>query len=172
MSRLGIAAGVGLLLLTGCSSTDEADIRYASAYGYHPPLAVVGYPSTGTLGIAQELVWGIAEADPERLASLAGDKADTPAAKATAGNWVDAFGDGARGQVTADFYDEGSKRQLVVLYFHKTQQVKAVMVAIWGNAEVGGWCVIMDEPDPREASAQPLPWIPAQPGGAGSKTPL
>ncbi|MFF4317939.1 hypothetical protein [Streptomyces sp. NPDC001568] len=169
---MGIAVGVGLLLLTGCSSTDEADVRYASAYGYHPPLAVVGYPSTGTLGVTQELVWGLAEGDPDGAASLAGDKADTPAAKATAENWVEAFGDGARGQVTADFYDEGSKRQLVVLYFHKTQQVKAVMVGIWGNARKGGWCVIMDEPDPGEAAATPLPWIPAKPGGVGSKTPL
>ncbi|SMQ13812.1 hypothetical protein SAMN06272771_0085 [Streptomyces sp. Ag82_O1-12] len=41
-------------------------------------------------------------------------------------NWVKAFGTAAKRDVTADFYDEGSVRQVVVLYFAKSGQVKEI----------------------------------------------
>ncbi|MET9604253.1 hypothetical protein ABZZ17_04200 [Streptomyces sp. NPDC006512] len=167
-----LGAVVSLALLTGCSPVDETPIGRTSGHGTYRPLAVVGYPSPQTLDIVQEVVGRIADEDPGELTFLAGDRAGTAQARATAENWVEAFGDGARGRVTADFYDEGSKRQLVVLYFHNTRQIKAITVSSYGNAERGGWRAEMDEPGPEEAAAPPAPWIPAEPGGAGSKTPV
>ncbi|WP_374778566.1 hypothetical protein OG756_07005 [Streptomyces sp. NBC_01310] len=87
--------------------------------------------------------------------------------RATAQNWIQAFGKGAGGKVTAEFYDEGSVRQLVVVYFHDTAQTKAFLVHITGHTGEDGWRVSMREPDPAEATAV-APWVPKKPGELGS----
>ncbi|MGW3668835.1 hypothetical protein [Streptomyces sp. NPDC005141] len=80
---------------------------------------------------------------------------------------MSAFGKGAGGKVIADFYDEGSERQTVVLYFQDTGQKKEISVRLDGNAGADGWHVLMDEPSMREATAEPT-WAPQTPGGSGS----
>ncbi|MEU9088488.1 hypothetical protein [Streptomyces sp. NPDC048357] len=69
----------------------------------------------------------------------------------TAANWITAFGKGARGKVTAEFYDEGSIRQTVVLYFHGTEQIKHINVRTVGGGNKDEWRVVMTEPDPAES---------------------
>ncbi|MFE1285756.1 hypothetical protein [Streptomyces sp. NPDC058751] len=163
-----LAAGVLLATLTGCSSADDtAGTRYAEDYAGHEPLHVLGYPSTGSLGVTQQLVWRIADDSPDRLAELATDDGDEDAARSTAENWIKAFGKGAGGKVTADFYDEGSERQTVVLYFRNTGQTKEISVRLDGDAGDSGWHVLMDEPSMKEATAKPT-WAPRTPGGSGS----
>ncbi|KOU70879.1 MULTISPECIES: hypothetical protein [Streptomyces] len=155
-------------VLTGCSSEyDAADLEYAGDYSSHPPLAVVGYPTTGTLRITQQVVWRIADGKVDALASLAADEEDRTAAKKTAENWIAAFRKGAGGKVTAEFYDEGSYRQTVVLYLHATGQIKQIYV-LPGPAEGRDVRrVNMREPDPAEATAV-APWVPKKPGELGS----
>ncbi|MFJ8014978.1 hypothetical protein [Streptomyces sp. NPDC096339] len=158
--------------LSACSSGSgmSADSRYATDYGNHHPLAVVGYPSTGSLGIAQQVVWRIADGEADALAALAYGKQDVDGESVkTADNWIKAFGKGAAGKVTAEFYDEGSVRQEVVLYFHDTGQIKQVQVVGKGSDGRDDWKVIMAEPDPVGAAAAPG-WAPKTPGGLGSKT--
>ncbi|MFF3420007.1 hypothetical protein ACFYW9_35860 [Streptomyces sp. NPDC002698] len=160
-----LAAGVLFAALTGCSSTD--DVRYAEDYAGHEPLHVLGYPSTGSLGVTQQLVWRLADDSPDRLAALATGDGGEDAARSTADNWIKAFGKGAGGKVTADFHDEGSERQTVVLYFQDTGQRKEINVRLDGNAGDDGWHVLMDEPSMKEATAEPT-WAPRTPGGSGS----
>ncbi|MER5400784.1 hypothetical protein [Streptomyces sp. NPDC002599] len=160
-----LAAGVLFAALTGCSSTD--DVRYAEDYAGHEPLHVLGYPSTGSLGVTQQLVWRLADDSPDRLAALATGDGGEHAARSTADNWIKAFGKGAGGKVTADFHDEGSERQTVVLYFQDTGQRKEINVRLDGNAGDDGWHVLMDEPSMKEATAEPT-WAPRTPGGSGS----
>ncbi|MFD5879441.1 hypothetical protein NRK68_26120 [Streptomyces yangpuensis] len=168
--RAVLAAALALTVLTGCSSEYDADdARYATGYGSHEPLAVVGYPTTGSLGITQEVVWQIADGNAGELARLADDH-DRSSPEKTAANWIAAFGKGARGKVTAEFYDEGSVRQTVVLYFHGTEQVKHINVRVVGGGNKDEWRVVMTEPDPAEARTV-LPWVPRKPGELGSKTP-
>ncbi|WP_162793283.1 hypothetical protein [Streptomyces globosus] len=156
-------------MLTACSSAyDAEDVAYAGDYGSHPPLGVVGYPSTGSLGITQQVVWRIADGKVGELASLA-DKDGNGASEKTAENWITAFGKGARGKVTAEFYDEGSLRQEVVLYLHETDQIKQIQVRATSAKGKDIWRVIMDEPSPEEATAL-HPWVPKKPGELGSKT--
>ncbi|MET7971591.1 hypothetical protein ABZW44_00670 [Streptomyces mirabilis] len=163
-----LAASVLFAALTGCSSTDDtADTRYAKEYTGHEPLHVLGYPSTGSLGVTQQLVWRIADASADRLAALATGDGGKDAARSTADNWIKAFGKGAGGKVAADFYDEGSERQTVVLYFQDTGQTKEISVRLDGNAGDDGWHVLMDEPSMKEATAEPT-WAPRTPGGSGS----
>ncbi|MCX4819951.1 hypothetical protein OG883_08540 [Streptomyces sp. NBC_01142] len=159
----GFAAAAGVLgvLLTGCSP-DES-LNYQSDYSNHEPLHVVGYPSTGSLDMVQQAVWRLADGDAEALAALAVDDAS---ADATARNWVKAFGAAAKGEVTADFYDEGSVRQVVVLYFAKSGQIKEIEARI---GEDDAWGLTLAETDPAEATAKPT-WAPAKPGGSGSRT--
>ncbi|MEU0671427.1 hypothetical protein ABZ330_00755 [Streptomyces sp. NPDC006172] len=149
------------VLLTGCAS--DASHGYQSDYSAHGPLHVVGYPSTGSLDIVQKAVWRLADGDVQGLAGLAVDDTD---AEATARNWVKTFGAGAGGEVTADFYDEGSVRQVVVLYFAGSGQRKEVEARI---GEDDSWGLTLADPDPAEASAEP-DWAPAEPGGTGSRT--
>ncbi|MFI7358373.1 hypothetical protein ACIBTP_31175 [Streptomyces avidinii] len=146
-------------VLTGCSA--GSDLGYDDDYSQHEPLAVVGYPSRGTLEITQQVVWRIADAKAGELASLGTDGE----LQKTAENWIAAFGGGARGKVTAEFYDSGSTRQVVVLYFHDTGQIKELQVRTAGE---DGWRVVMGEPDPKEAVAV-YPWVPKTPGELGSK---
>ncbi|MFE4260533.1 hypothetical protein [Streptomyces sp. NPDC056883] len=156
-------------LLTACSSAyDAEDVAYSGDYGSHPPLAVVGYPSTGSLGITQQVVWRIADGKVGELASLA-DKEGKGVPEKTAENWIAAFGKGARGKVTAEFYDEGSLRQEVVLYLHETGQIKQIQVRATSVDGKDVWRVTMDEPSPEEAAVV-HPWVPKEPGELGSKT--
>ncbi|WP_328968766.1 hypothetical protein [Streptomyces sp. NBC_00239] len=172
-------AAVIALALAGCAPGDafgagggDGGAGYAQAYADHEPLAVVGYPSAGSLRITQELLWHLADENTDGLQALAADDdadaddADADAAK-TAANWIRTFGGkAARGKVTADFYDEGSERQVVVVYFHDTARTKEFEVRLAG---ADGWRVTMREPDPKEAAAPPA-WAPKHPGGHQSRT--
>ncbi len=157
--------------LTGCASPDEDRLQYATDYGNHEPLGVVGYPTSDSLQITQKLIWRIADGKAGELEALAayGDEAKDETRK-TAQNWVQSFGKGAGGKVTAEFYDEGSVRQTVVVYFHDTAQTKAFLVQLTGRTGEDGWRVHMREPDPKEAAGS-LDWLPKTPGALGSKTP-
>lgn len=154
---LAVLAGA---VTTACAS--DGTNEYQSDYSSHEPLRVVGYPSRGSLETVQKTVWRLKDGKADALAELAvegGKAADT-----TARNWIGAFGKAAQGKVTADFYDEGSTRQVVVLYFAKTGQKKAIEVRIGGDDT---WGVTLDETDPAEAAEAPE-WAPATPGGTGS----
>ncbi len=167
--RALVVAALAFGVLTGCSDYDADDVRYATGYGSHEPLAVVGYPTTGSLGITQEVVWQVADGNAGELIGLAADS-DAGSPEKTAANWITAFGKGARGKVTAEFYDEGSVRQTVVLYFHDTGQIKQIHVRVTNGGNKDEWRVVMAESDPEEAVAV-LPWVPKKPGELGSKTP-
>ncbi|NEA86638.1 hypothetical protein G3I38_18095 [Streptomyces sp. SID7958] len=162
LTAVALAAAFAGSLLTGCTS-DDASLSYQTDYSNHPPLRVVGYPSTGSLETVQKAVWRLADGDARGLATLAVDDKD---AKATARNWVKAFSAAAKGEVTADFYDEGSVRQVVVLYFTKSGQTKELEARIGDD---GAWGLTLDEPDPAEATAKPT-WAPPKAGGSGSRT--
>ncbi|WP_030717200.1 hypothetical protein [Streptomyces sp. NRRL F-2580] len=157
--------------LAGCAAADEDRLQYATDYGNHEPLGVVGYPTADSLQIAQKLIWRIADGKAGELEALAadGDEAKDEA-RETAQNWIQAFSKGAGGTVTAEFYDEGSVRQTVVVYFHDTAQTKAFLVQLTGRTGEDGWRVHMREPDPKEAAGS-LDWLPKTPGALGSKTP-
>ncbi|WP_328663672.1 hypothetical protein [Streptomyces sp. NBC_00328] len=161
LTRFALAAAT-FGLLTGCTSNDES-LTYQTDYSNHRPLRVVGYPSTGSLETVQKAVWRLADGDVDALAALAVD--DTHA-DATARNWVKAFGAAAKADVTADFYDEGSVRQVVVLYFAKSGQIKEIEARI---GEDDSWGLTLAEPDPAEATAKPT-WAPPTPGHSGSRT--
>ncbi|MFD8232874.1 hypothetical protein ACFV20_13455 [Streptomyces sp. NPDC059696] len=160
--RFALAGVVAGGLLTGCASDDKS-LAYQTDYGNHRPLRVVGYPSAGSLETVQKAVWRLADGDTDGLAALAvGDEH----ADATARNWVKAFGAAAKEEVTADFYDEGSVRQVVVLYFAKSGRVKEIETRI---GQDDAWGLTLDEPDPTAATARP-DWAPTNPGGTGSRT--
>ncbi|MER5872346.1 hypothetical protein [Streptomyces sp. NPDC002044] len=166
--RIASAGVLTLGLLTGCSADYDADdIEYAGDYSSHPPLAVVGFPSTGTLKITQRVVWRIADGKAGALASLGDPAQDEGVVRKTAENWIAAFGEGAKGKVTAEFYDEGSYRQEVVLYLHGTGQIKQIHVLPQSVDRKDVWRVSMAEPDPAEAAAV-APWVPKTPGELGS----
>ncbi|MFI6645720.1 hypothetical protein [Streptomyces sp. NPDC050504] len=152
------------LALAGCSSVTQDELDYQTDYSQHEPLRVVGYPSHNTLRVVQQVVWRLADGDVGGLADLA---VEDGSPRKTARNWVDAFGEGAKGEVTADFYDEGSVRQVAVLYFKKTGQMKDIQVRI--GADNNTWGVTMAEPDQAVAKARPT-WAPAEPGATGSRT--
>ncbi|MFJ4340142.1 hypothetical protein [Streptomyces sp. NPDC088915] len=69
--------------------------------------------------------------------------------------------------MTADFYDEGSTRQVVVLYFQGTGRKKELEARI---GEDDAWGVTLAETDPAEVRKQPA-WAPATPGATGSRSP-
>ncbi|MFE9773473.1 hypothetical protein ACFYOV_17665 [Streptomyces sp. NPDC005931] len=161
LTGFALAAVVAGGILTGCTSDEP--LRYQTDYSNHRPLRVVGYPSTGSLETVQRAVWCLADGDTEGLAALA---VDGTHADATARNWVEAFGTAAEGDVTADFYDDGLARQVVVLYFARSGQVKEIEARI---GEDGSWGLTLAEPDPAEATAKPA-WAPPEPGGSGSRT--
>ncbi|MEU1403492.1 hypothetical protein ABZ471_14205 [Streptomyces sp. NPDC005728] len=164
-----------MLLTSGCAVLDSgsADARgsgtsYEQAYADHEPLHVVGYPSTGSLLVVQELVWDIADGRTDELGKLAtGDSSEAEARK-TAENWIKGFGAGARGKVTGDFYDGGSERQVVVLYFHDTRQTKEFTVRLDGDAGKDGWRILMKSTDFKDATHAPG-WAPKEPGETGSR---
>ncbi|GAA5021780.1 hypothetical protein [Kitasatospora paranensis] len=161
---LGAASGAGL---AGCSGPSDRELEYAADYAGHPHLKVVGYPAADTLAVAQQVVWRLGDGEAGRLASMATSDGTADEHRATAANWVNAFGLGARGEVTADFYDAGEDRQTVVLYFHATGQVKDITMRLDGTAGEDGMRLAMREPDPGRAAAAPT-WAPAVPGSGGS----
>lgn len=168
-----LAASV--VLTSGCAVLDSssADARgsgasYEQAYADHEPLHVVGYPSTGSLLVMQELVWDIADGKTDDLRKMATSDSGETEARKTAENWVKGFGSGARGEVTGDFYDGGSERQVVVLYFHDTRQVKDFTVRLDGDAGKENWRILMKSTDFKDATHAPS-WAPKEPGGTGSK---
>ncbi|WP_030767824.1 MULTISPECIES: hypothetical protein [unclassified Streptomyces] len=170
LRRAGLVSVLAWGALTGCAA-DEEGPRYATDYARHEPLGVVGYPTSESLRITQRLLWRLADGKAEEVEALAADPDDARGdVERTARNWIRSFHEGAKGKVTAEFYDEGSVRQLVVVYFHDTGQAKSFTVLLTGRAGEDGWRVTMREPDPKQASATP-DWVPRAPGGLGSKTP-
>ncbi|MEV6978261.1 hypothetical protein [Kitasatospora sp. NPDC093806] len=160
-----VAAAVAAVgVATWQLSTGRDELRYADDYARHEPLRVVGYPSVGSLRLTQEVVWRLADGSSGELADLATSDGSAAEAKATAANWVRSFQQGATGPVAAEFHDEGSVRQTVVLYFERTGQVKQLNLRLDGNAGSDGWRVQLREPDPKVAAAPPT-WAPATPGG-------
>ncbi len=162
------------LLTAGCAVLDNnsADASgpgasYEQMYADHEPLHVVGYPSTGSLLVMQELVWHIADGKAAELRKLATNDSSDAVAQKTAENWIKGFGAGARGKVTGDFYDGGSARQVVVLYFQDTHQVKEFTVRLDGAAGKEDWRVLMKSTDFKDATQAPS-WAPKEPGGTGS----
>ncbi|MFJ9735078.1 hypothetical protein ACIRUL_27710 [Streptomyces sp. NPDC101171] len=168
-----LAAAV--LLTSGCTALDSSSAddagegaSYEQAYADHEPLHVVGYPSTGSLRVVQELVWDIADGKADELRKLAtGDSGEAEARK-TGENWIKAFGTGADGKVTGDFHDGGSERQVVVLYFHDTRQKAEFTVRLDGDTGGENWRVLMKSPDFKDATRAPG-WAPKEPGGTGSR---
>ncbi|MFI9251572.1 hypothetical protein [Streptomyces sp. NPDC053069] len=139
------AAAVTLVLgaaLTACSGGQDG-LDYQTDYANHRPLRVTGHPSTGSLETVQKVVWRLADGDADGLAALntEGDDAG-PAARA----WVRAYGTAARAEVTADFLDEGSVRQEVVLHFSGPRRTQELTVRI---AEGDTWGIVLDDPAPR-----------------------
>ncbi|GAA2647168.1 hypothetical protein GCM10010425_66560 [Streptomyces spororaveus] len=167
--RAGLVSVLAWGTLTACAA-DEEELRYATDYANHEPLGVVGYPTSASLRITQQLIWRLADGKTDGVEALAADPDDAKGdVERTARNWIRAFHEGAKGKVTAEFYDEGSVRQLVVVYFHDTGQTKSFVVRLTGRTGEDGWRVTMREPDPKQASAT-LDWVPRTPGGLGSKT--
>ncbi|PKW09128.1 hypothetical protein SAMN05428944_3721 [Streptomyces sp. 1222.5] len=163
-----------VLLTSGCAllGSSSADARgpgasYEQAYADHEPLHVVGYPSTGSLLVMQELVWDIADGKTAELRKLATSDSSDAVAQKTAENWIKGFGAGARGKVTGDFYNDGSERQVVVLYFHGTHQFKEFTVRLDGDAGKEDWRILMKSTDFKDATQAPS-WAPKEPGGTGS----
>lgn len=70
--------------------------------------------------------------------------------------------------MTGDFYDDGSERQVVVLYFHDTRQVKEFTVRLDSDAGKEDWRVLMKSADFKDATHAPN-WAPKEPGGTGSR---
>ncbi|MEU8850529.1 hypothetical protein AB0C70_30835 [Streptomyces sp. NPDC048564] len=138
---LTLAAGAPL---TACSD-DGARLGYQADYADHPPLRVTGYPSTGSLETVQQVVWQLADGDVDGLAALDTEGGD---AGSEARAWVGTYGKAADGEVTADFLDEGSVRQEVVLYFGDPRRTQELTVRI-GDDDT--WGVVLDAPDPKPA---------------------
>ncbi|OIK24636.1 hypothetical protein [Streptomyces malaysiense] len=142
--RRSTALTVPLVLgaaLTGCAD-DHLD--YQTDYANHRPLRVTGHPSTGSLGTVQKVVWRLADGDADGLAALDSEGGDAkPAARA----WIKAYGEAAaRDEVTADFDEEGSVRQEVVLHFTGPERTQRVTVRIGGNDT---WGIVLANPSPR-----------------------
>jgi hypothetical protein len=129
--------------LTACAG-DSPD--YRTDYSNHRPLRVTGYPSTGSLETVQQVVWRLADADADGLAALHTEGGDAgPAARA----WITAYGTAARAGVSADFPDEGSVRQEVVLHFSGPRRTQELTVRTGSG---GSWGIVLDDPEPRRES--------------------
>ncbi|MFJ7249365.1 hypothetical protein ACIQWA_32690 [Kitasatospora sp. NPDC098652] len=155
ITAAALAAALASSAATAWWLSAEDDLRYVNDYVAHEPLRVVGYPSTGTLHLTQQIVWRLADGSEGSLATMASSDGSTAEARSTAVNWVRAFRDGAQGPVTAEFHGEGSVRQSVVLHFERTRQVKQLRLRLDGNGGADGWRVLMRETDPQEAAAPP-----------------
>ncbi|MFE6055014.1 hypothetical protein ACFQ6N_30045 [Kitasatospora sp. NPDC056446] len=164
LAALVTVSGLGLLPAAGCASADDDLTAYQSDYANHRPLAVAGYPSAGSLEAVQKLLWRLADGNTAALAELASSDGTDAEHRATAGHWIDAYRPAAGQEVTADFHDDPTARQTVVLYFHATRQRKQISLRLDGRAGADGWRVLMRESDPAEATAEPT-WAPETPGG-------
>jgi len=138
LPALALALGA---LLTACGD-DNGPTEYQTAYTNHRPLQVTGHPSTGSLGTVQEIVWHLADQDADALADLNTEEGD---GRAEARAWIKAYGADAQGKVTADFLDEGSVRQDVVLHFAKSRRTQELTVRIGDD---DSWGVVLDDPHP------------------------
>lgn len=132
-------------LLTACGD-DEGPTEYQTAYTNHEPLGVTGHPSTGSLGTVQQIVWHLADKDADALAALNTEGGD---ADAQARAWIKAYGADAQDEVTADFLDEGSVRQDVVLHFAKSRRTQELTVRIGDD---DSWGLVLDQPEPEPES--------------------
>ncbi|MGW3496812.1 hypothetical protein [Streptomyces sp. NPDC001020] len=169
MRRQVVCGSVAALLLglSACSLLGSPDFQYETDYANHEPLHVFGYPSTGSLQVVQEVVWRIADGKAGDLEKLATSDSTDSETRKTAANWIKSFQKGAKGKVAANFYDEASERQVVVLYFQDTHQVKEITVRVDGPEDDDGWRVRMNETSLKEATRAPT-WAPKEPGGNGS----
>ncbi|WP_217208276.1 hypothetical protein [Streptomyces sp. AC550_RSS872] len=131
-------------LLTACSDSG-GELDYQTGYASHRPLRVTGYPSTGSLETVQQVVWRLADGDVDGLAALDTEGGDHSAAR----DWVETYGTAARAEVSADFLDEGSVRQDVVLHFAGPRRTQELTVRI-GDDDT--WGVVLDAPDPTPAA--------------------
>ncbi|MCE3033822.1 MULTISPECIES: hypothetical protein [Streptomyces] len=142
--RRTAALAVPLLLgaaLTGCA---DKHLDYLTDYSDHRPLRVTGYPSTDSLEAVQKVVWRLADGDVDGLAALNTEGGDArPAARA----WIKAYGEAARDEVTADFYEEGSVRQAVALHFTGPDRTQQVMVRIGPHDT---WGIVLVNPEPKD----------------------
>ncbi|MFF7351683.1 MULTISPECIES: hypothetical protein [Streptomyces] len=143
--KLTGAAVVTLALsaaLTACAGGQDSP-DYQTDYANHPPLRVTGHPSTGSLETVQKLVWRLADGDADAVAALNTEGGDAgPAARA----WIRAYGKAARDEVSADFRDEGSVRQDVVLRFSGPRRTQELTVRI-GKGDT--WGIVLSGPEPR-----------------------
>ncbi|MEU2762995.1 hypothetical protein [Streptomyces sp. NPDC007094] len=139
-----LALSLGALSLTGCTSNDE-QLAYQTDYANHQPLRATGYPTVGSLRTVQQIVWHLADRDADALAALHTEDGD---ANSTARAWIKAYSKDAKGQVTADFLDEGSARQQVVLHFATSHRTQEITVRI--NNET--WGVVLGRPNPAKES--------------------
>ncbi|WP_199573719.1 hypothetical protein [Streptomyces murinus] len=136
--------------LTGCA---DKHLDYVTDYSNHRPLRVTGHPSTGSLETVQRVVWRLADGDVDGLAALNTEGGDArPAARA----WIKAYGKAAaRDEVTADFDEEGSVRQTVVLHFTGPDRTQNVTVRI---GEHDTWGIRLENPSPRDVKkSSPAP---------------
>jgi hypothetical protein len=139
-----LAAALSAALLAGCSSgAEEARLEHSADYSAHPHLKVTGYPVPETLGLAQQVVWRLADGSADRLVKLAAAEGTADARRAAAEEWVRAYGPGAAGEVTAHFGDDPANRQTVRLTFHGTGQVKELTLRLDGRDGGGGWRVLL-----------------------------
>ncbi|MEU5797496.1 hypothetical protein ABZ800_28825 [Streptomyces sp. NPDC047813] len=129
-------------VLAGC--TDDQRSGYRTDYANHRPLRVTGHPSTGSLEAVQRVVWRLADSDADGLAALGTEGGDArPAARA----WVKAYGKAAaRHEVTADFDEEGSVRQGVVLHFAGPDRTQEATVRIGAHDT---WGIVLVDPEPK-----------------------
>lgn len=141
----------------------DPDVEYTNDYADHTALQVAGYPSSETLEVVQKAVWRMADGDAGRLSALATSDGSKTRALTNAKIWVEAFGKGAQGRVTAEFMGPAIDRQAVVLYFHDTGRRMALRLRLDGNAGEDGWKIGMNETDPKTATAEPT-WAPTAPG--------
>ncbi|MGV4981942.1 hypothetical protein ACVB8X_17605 [Streptomyces sp. NRAIS4] len=141
---MGAAAAALVLgaVLTACSGGRDT-LDYRTDYANHRPLRVTGHPSAGSLETVQKVVWRLADGDTDGLAALHTEGGDAkPAARA----WIKAYGNAARAEVTADFLDEGSVRQDVVLHFTGLHRTQELTVRI-GKDDT--WGIALSDPEPR-----------------------
>ncbi|MEU8515346.1 amidase domain-containing protein [Kitasatospora sp. NPDC048722] len=119
----------------------DAELQFRSDYSSHPHLEVTGYPVPGTLDVVQQVVWRIADGSGDRLAKLG--TSDGGDAGSISAAWVREFRKGAQGAVTADFQDDPTDRQTVVVTFHDTGQTKELTLRPGGRNGEDGWRVAL-----------------------------
>ncbi|MYR87824.1 hypothetical protein GTY41_23580 [Streptomyces sp. SID685] len=120
--RSTAALAVPLMLGTALTGCADKHLDYLTDYSNHRPLRVTGHPSTDSLEAVQKVVWRLADGDVEGLAALNTEGGDArPAARA----WIKEYGKAAaRDEAAADFYEEGSVRQGIVLVNPEPKDVK------------------------------------------------